>query len=680
MTKVSVGWPKQGKGGGGGGGRGPRDSGYSPSSGGNSSGSSSRSHSPREVKGHGSTSTGTSAPKHFIITSSPPEQLLSTEDHTYSVPPDAVSSSFLDHTYATPPSSHFQSSKVEEVVCETTFDEGTLSTTAIAAATSTPTVLGQNGAVNKPTASGKDGVAATPTTSGKDGVAATPTTSGKDGVAATPTASGEDGVAATPTTSGEDGAVNTPTAPGQSGPSYLQHVMTKQGDFYTVVIKENMANDDHKVEEKQEEVEEKQDEVEEEEEEDALPTTFKPRPKKKKAQKTPPLAHSTLAPGKDTPTTQLPPSTSSVHPSLTVSSSVLKAPENTKAEQIAELKRLPNIQRKKLELERRLKGEDVECPMSPQDFPTSTRRISIPEAVQNLPPGPPIGVSNPAPPSPQKAAPVKKRHSFSILRRNSKKDDRKEEVAVLPESIDEGSRRPTSAEQRRQSIRVATPISPCTTGNQPREFQSVFQSITKSQLSTVPVHHSPATAAPSKESAPVPMTPTTYSAPQHLSRPATFSMPQPASASQPLSVYPSSYAYSQPARYSASQPGNHSPASYSPSRPRGSLASRPVSHCTSHHSPSATSPSHHPTTFSPQPLPLSQVVPGLPLTPRQQRVAAESTSPHNLQRASTLPHLHSKSPSPQGKTIEPIVTAPMNTKRDKKRRSFRKRRTESSLK
>lgn len=596
MADSSSSWPRQGRRGGG-----PRDSGYSPGSGGNSSRSSSQSQSPQEVNGHaGASSTNGTVPSHFTRT--PDDRVWPGHDNTYCLPEDAG----LDHIYAMPPDAHLAVDKLqqEEEICETTFDEDTLANIVTDIATATPIIPGQDGGQ--------------------------------------------------PTVSVKEGALGMAMSSGQTEPSSPQH--TQQSDLYTVVVKGTLR--------------------EEEEDEEALPSTFKPWLKPQRqyvVAQTPPSISSGQGSDRATDPAPAPPP---VHPT---GSSMFRAPEDSKAEQMAELKQLPNIQRRKLELERKLKGVEVES-LTAVESPTNSpiRRVSIPEALQNLPPGPPIGVSASTPPTQPKEAPVKKRHSFKILRRNSKKE---ETPPAVPPPIEEGSRQPTSTEQRRQSIRVATSI----TSQEVGEFQSVFQNITKRQSQSAidsTAAPTPMTSVSSDDSAPVPMTLTSYSASQPNSHPSPYSSFQPTSSS-------ASQALSQPLTMTVQQPNSGSqlarrPALQSTNPPSGHLHARTggPTHATAqqtypgHQSyrPSTTASTHQQANLS-QPLSLSQVVPGL----TQQQAMPSRSGVSQFQRATTMPYLHAN-PASFTEKIEPISTAPMNTKRDKKRKSFRRRKTESTFK
>ncbi len=439
----------------------------------------------------------------------------------------------------------------------------------------------------------------------------------------------------------------------QSQSSALEHTASPQGEVYTVVKKEKSASNHQRAEE---------------EDDDSLPSTFKPRRKAPQVHQPPTLTPSnTSSPG----SSPLP-----AHTNRPTDSPELKAPVNRKAEQMAELKRLPSIHSMRLQLQRRMTGGEIESPASPQGSPPTTpRRISIPEAVQNLPPGPPIGVSNPPPAAQPKEAPVKKKHSFKILRRSSKK----EEAVAVPAPIEEGSRQPTSVQERRRSLRVATPISPTITSQQVGEFQNVFQSITKTQSPSVHGYSS-APRPTSDGSVPMPMTltaysssqpdvnPTSNSAFQSAGHPASLPLSQPAHTTLQSTRHPQSNRYP-PASQVASQRGAYTAAHGG--RP-GPVTRPPMI-------PEQTSSGARRLTANPSsyPLSLNQIVPGLSSPAGQQ--TAPPTGISHLQRASTLPHLHSKSSSLQGK-VESIAAPPMNTKRDKKRKSFRRRKTESTFK
>jgi len=178
---------------------------------------------------------------------------------------------------------------------------------------------------------------------------------------------------------------------------------------------------------------------------------------------------------------------------------------NTKAEQTAELKKLPSIKQKKLELERRMRGEEDENSTkspngSPPPIPRRQSKVSIPEVLQNKPLPPPMsthpGLLRKAEEEKllmeqqqqQEQQPPKeerKKKSFRLKKRDSKKEKQK---AKEREKTD-----------KRQSIHLEEPpvedhpvplvhrmsgATPMVGDIQETELQNKFKNITKQQWNT----------------------------------------------------------------------------------------------------------------------------------------------------------------------------------------------------
>ena len=182
---------------------------------------------------------------------------------------------------------------------------------------------------------------------------------------------------------------------------------------------------------------------------------------------------------------------------------------NTKAEQTAELKKLPSIKQKKLELEKRMRGEEDENQTkSPNGSPPSIQRrlsrISIPEVLQNKPLPPPMSThpgllkkaeeeqllleqqlkQQPEPPPKEE----KKKKSFRLKKRDSKREKQKakerEEMEKRQSTHSEElpAEDPPVALVRRMS--GATAISPMVGDIHETELKSKFKNITKQQWNT----------------------------------------------------------------------------------------------------------------------------------------------------------------------------------------------------
>ena len=250
-------------------------------------------------------------------------------------------------------------------------------------------------------------------------------------------------------------SIDTQTLSTSHQPSKVMHITSEKGLVYAVPTKGHVVRNSQEIEED-------------------LPTTFKPKTRSRQFNDGipdgPPINSSTLKISNTASPIYLPLS----------DRSILKPPEDIKAEQIAELRKLPSILRTKLELERKLRGEDEEDESpanSPGDSPVLPRRISIPEILQNMPAPPPMSTHpglTEQPTAPTERA-VKKKSSFKLKKRSSKKEERKKSI---PENEIPPDDRPTSAVRRRPSMGVATPMVPTAEG-QESEFHAVFKSIRK---------------------------------------------------------------------------------------------------------------------------------------------------------------------------------------------------------
>ena len=191
------------------------------------------------------------------------------------------------------------------------------------------------------------------------------------------------------------------------------------------------------------------------------------------------------------------------------SPSLLKLPpENVKAEQIAELKQLPSIGKMRVELERRMKGEEPKRLSTPRRMaPEVPQRASVPQSVQDgnlvVMPTPPPMKTHPGVMKREEHEREKKQSSKVKKRAARSKSAPKEQPPAQdpppPSEIPSGDKA-----KRRLSGSVATPISPHL--NEGSEVKEAFRSVTRRdwnfdmQLGQVPSTFSTANATPTTTS------------------------------------------------------------------------------------------------------------------------------------------------------------------------------------
>ena len=156
---------------------------------------------------------------------------------------------------------------------------------------------------------------------------------------------------------------------------------------------------------------------------------------------------------------------------------------NVKVEQMAELKQLPSIAQKRLELERRMQGDEDEksSDESPSPPPQRLSRVSIPEALQTKPLPPPMSthpglLKKAEEQQRQLEQSEKKRRSFKF-----KKRDTKERLREIEKALEEPEDPPVMPVRRMSG---ATPISPMVGDTHENELKSKFKDITKQQWNT----------------------------------------------------------------------------------------------------------------------------------------------------------------------------------------------------
>ena len=156
---------------------------------------------------------------------------------------------------------------------------------------------------------------------------------------------------------------------------------------------------------------------------------------------------------------------------------------NLKVEQMAELKQLPSIAQKRLELERRMQGDEDEksSDESPSPPPQRLSRVSIPEALQTKPLPPPMSTH---PGLLKKAEEQQRQLELSEKKRRSfkfKKRDSKERLREMEKALEEPEDPPVMPVRRMSG---ATPISPMVGDTHENELKSKFKDITKQQWNT----------------------------------------------------------------------------------------------------------------------------------------------------------------------------------------------------
>ena len=156
---------------------------------------------------------------------------------------------------------------------------------------------------------------------------------------------------------------------------------------------------------------------------------------------------------------------------------------NVKVEQMAELKQLPSIAQKRLELERRMQGDEDEksSDESPSPPPQRLSRVFIPEALQTKPLPPPMSthpglLKKAEEQQRQLEQSEKKRRSFKF-----KKRDTKEKLREIEKALEEPEDPPVIPVRRMSG---ATPISPMVGDTHENELKSKFNDITKQQWNT----------------------------------------------------------------------------------------------------------------------------------------------------------------------------------------------------
>ena len=156
---------------------------------------------------------------------------------------------------------------------------------------------------------------------------------------------------------------------------------------------------------------------------------------------------------------------------------------NVKVEQMTELKQLPSIAQKRLELERRMRGDEDE--RSPDESPSPPlkrhSRVSIPEALQTKPLPPPMSTH---PGLLKKAEEQQRQLEQSEKKRKSfkfKKRDSKEMLREIEKALEEPEDPPVMSVRRMSG---ATPISPMVGDTHENELKSKFKDITKQQWNT----------------------------------------------------------------------------------------------------------------------------------------------------------------------------------------------------
>ena len=154
-----------------------------------------------------------------------------------------------------------------------------------------------------------------------------------------------------------------------------------------------------------------------------------------------------------------------------------------KVEQMTELKQLPSIAQKRLELERRMRGDEDE--RSPDESPSPPlkrlSRVSIPEALQAKPLPPPMSTH---PGLLKKAEEQQRQLEQSEKKRKSfkfKKRDSKEMLREIEKALEEPEDPPVMSVRRMSG---ATPISPMVGDTHENELKSKFKDITKQQWNT----------------------------------------------------------------------------------------------------------------------------------------------------------------------------------------------------
>ena len=156
---------------------------------------------------------------------------------------------------------------------------------------------------------------------------------------------------------------------------------------------------------------------------------------------------------------------------------------NVKVEQMVELKQLPSIAQKRLELERRMQGDEDErsSDESPSPPPQHLSRVSIPEVLQNKPLPPPMSthpglLKKAEEQQRQLEQSEKKKRSFKF-----KKHDTKEKLREIEKALEEPEDPPVIPVRRMSG---ATPISPMVGDTHENELKSKFKDITKQQWNT----------------------------------------------------------------------------------------------------------------------------------------------------------------------------------------------------
>ena len=167
------------------------------------------------------------------------------------------------------------------------------------------------------------------------------------------------------------------------------------------------------------------------------------------------------------------------------SPSILKLPpESVKSEQIAELKQLPSIGKKRIELEKRMKGEELEGPtaLAPRRPPPEVpHRVTVPQSVQGMNlvgmPTPPPMSTHPGVLKKEVDQKEKKKKRLSKSKRNSSaKEDPPMREPPPPTEAPSGEKA-----KRRLSGSIATPISLMNAGN---EVKETFQNVTRRDWNT----------------------------------------------------------------------------------------------------------------------------------------------------------------------------------------------------